>query len=521
MLSRVYSGAIVGLGAKLVEVEVNVSYGLRRFEIVGLPDKAVEESKERVGSALENSGYSSPHHQPERVLVSLAPADLKKEGSLYDLPIALAYLLTVKKIKFNPEQKLFLGELALDGRLRKVKGVLSLAAMAKEKGIKELILPKENVVEAALISFSDEPENPDESEKKKLKIIGVENLTETIAYLQGEKEIPSFKIKIEEFLKKPEFLFDFAYIKGQEIAKRALEISAAGNHNIFFVGPPGVGKTILAKSIPSILPPLSLNEILEVTKIYSVNGLLSKENPVINVRPFRCPHHTASEIALIGGGTPVQAGEITLAHRGVLFLDEFPEFHRDVLESLRQPIEEGKITLLRAKYHLTLPARFMLAAASNPCPCGNFGNSEKMCVCLTSQISNYRRKLSGPLIDRIDLFINVSQVKYEKLVSVDLENCSQKVQARVEFARKIQEERFKKDKFSVNSEMEIPQIKKFCQVDAKSQTFLKNYVDSGKISSRGFYRILKTARTIADLEGKEKISFDCVSEALMYRIKED
>ncbi|MEA3344468.1 MAG: YifB family Mg chelatase-like AAA ATPase [Patescibacteria group bacterium] len=516
MPSKIFSATVNGLDAQIIETEVDVSYGLRCFDIVGLPDKSVQESKERVSSAIKNSGFNSPHKQAQRILVSLAPADLKKEGSLYDLPIALGYLCASKQIKIYSEEKIIIGELALDGKLRPVKGVISLVLAAKEKGWKEIILPQGNAKEASLVSNIEEKEPL----SNKVKIIGVESLKQAIRYLEGREKIHSFETNFANISEKRDNSIDFSWIKGQANAKRAMEVTAAGGHHLMMQGPPGTGKSLLAKALSSILPNLSFRESLEVTKIYSIAGLLSQDKPFINYRPFRSPHHTSSSSALIGGGNPVRAGEITLAHRGILFMDEFPEFHRDVLESLREPLENGVITILRAKESLTFPARFTLVAAANPCPCGYYGNPIKACTCTTSQIAKYRRKLSGPLIDRIDIFANVPQVEFEKLISPNEENSSLAIKNRVEKAREIQKQRFITTKNLVNAEMDIPQIKKYCEIDANSKNTLKHFIDTGELSARGYHRILKTARTIADLNGLENISFDNLTEALSYRTKE-
>ncbi len=503
MPSKIFSAAITGLDAQIIEIEVRTSSGLRKFEIVGLPDKSVQEAKERVGAAIDSSGLVSPHRQNIKVLVSLAPADLKKEGPQYDLPIALGYLMASKDIRIDPQKRVFLGELALDGRLRPIKGAVSFAIACRERGIEEIILPETNASEAGLI--------------KGIRAIGVKTLAQAIAYLENRTQIePAIaKTKDEPIGQDP--LNDLGMVSGQEASKRALQIVAAGGHNLSMWGPPGTGKTLLAKALPTILPPLAFAESLEVTKIYSVCGLLASDSPLVTSRPFRAPHHTSSEAALIGGGNPPKPGEITLAHRGVLFLDEFPEFRRDTLEALRQPIEEGTINVLRAKHALSLPARFMLVLASNPCPCGNFGSPEKRCVCSNSQIQMYRKKLSGPLMDRIDLFINVPAIKYDKLAHADFDekNCSAKIRETICRARTIQQERF--GNTATNAEMGIAQVKKYCAIDKTSEQLLRTAVDSGKMSARGYHRVLKVSRTIADLSGSESIMLPHVSEALAYR----
>jgi len=506
MLSKIFSAALLGLKTQIVEIETETNFGLHSFNIVGLPDKAVQESKERVASALENSGFSSPFSQPIKVLVSLAPADFKKEGAIYDLPIALGFLLAEKKIRFNPKNKIFLGELGLDGKVRPIKGALCFTLTAKEKGFEEIILPKDNLLEAGLV--------------RGIKIIGVETLKETVDYLEGKKEILPHITSFKNFSFGEENLIRLSDIKGQEFAKRALIISAAGGHNVLMIGPSGAGKSLLAKSIISILPPLSFEESLAVTKIYSIIGYLSPQKPFLTQRPFRAPHHTCSETALIGGGNPPRPGEITLAHRGVLFLDELPEFHRDVLESLREPLEDGKITILRARYSLSFPAKFTLIAASNPCPCGFYGSPDRECTCTNSQIRMYQRKLSGPLSDRIDLFINVKKVEFEKLISFQKDVTSM-IREKVLRAQQIQRERYKKEKFLLNSEIPVSKIERYCQIDDKSKSLLKSFVDSGRLSARGYHRVLKVARTIADLQSSEKILFDHVSEALSFRFNLD
>ena len=508
MPSKVFSGAITGLSSQIIEIETEVSYGLKRIDIVGLPDKAVEESKERVRTAIKSTRLIAPLSRPQRILINLAPADIKKEGSLYDLPIALAYLLNTKQISFNSSKSLFIGELSLSGNLRPIKGAFLFALAAQENNFSEIILPKENAKEAALAI----------NKNSQLKVIGVTSLKETIDYLEQKKQILPLKVDLNKFLQDNKFPVDISWIKGQGHAKRALEIAAAGGHNLLMIGPPGGGKSLLAKSLPSILPPLTQEEILEVTKIYSAAGLLSKEKPIITQRPFRAPHHSASKVALVGGGNPVRPGEITLAHRGVLFLDEFPEFRRDALEALRQPLEDGKISLLRVNSRVTFPCQFTLVAAANPTPWGDGLDSPYYS---SSQLARYKRKLSGPLVDRIDLRVELPYVKFEKLIEKNNEKSSEIMREKVKKAREMQKNRFSNTKILLNSQMEVPQIKKYCQIDSQSQAFLKQLVDKKKISTRGYHRVLKVARTIADLDNSEKILYEHLSEAVMYRTKEE
>ncbi|MFA5087027.1 MAG: YifB family Mg chelatase-like AAA ATPase [Candidatus Paceibacterota bacterium] len=506
MCAKVFSSTILGISAQIIEVEVECTNGLRSFNVVGMATKSVDESKERVDFAIKNSNIKSPTEQTKKIIVNLAPAEIKKEGALFDLPIALSYLLATNQTSFNPNDKMIVGELSLDGRLKPIKGALIIASAAKESGFAELLLPKANAAEAALV--------------KGIKIFGFETLKEAISHLEGIKTIGEEPGGVQEkIFKTDENAANIGWVQGQEYAKRALEIAAAGGHNLLMEGPPGTGKTLLAKSFARLLPPLNLSDSLQVTKIYSVSGLLPLDYPLVVDPPFRNPHHTSSEAALLGSGNPPVPGEITLAHKGVLFLDELPEFHRDVLESLRQPLEEGEINILRAKTKIHLPSRFIFLATANPCPCGYYGDPEKTCACSASQIQMYRRKLSGPLMDRIDMFIVVPRINFDKLNAEENKTLEKEVKTRVNFAREIQAGRFKYSKILTNSEMQIPEIKTHCQFDDESKELLKQAVDSGKLSPRGYHRVLKVARTIADLDNSDKILFPHISEALMYRRK--
>ncbi len=503
MLAKVASAAIVGLDAVSIEVEVDIaSQGLPSFTIVGLPDKAVEEARERVRAALKNSGADFP---AKRITVNLAPADLPKEGPSYDLPIAVGILIASGQLKADIKSALFMGELALDGRLRHTNGVLPITLLAREKHIAAIYVPSENAKEAACIAGVD--------------IFPVDNLGILFEHLSLQKPLTAYPYSpIDTENTVQNFDYDMKDIKGQEKAKRALEIAAAGGHNILLKGPPGAGKTLLARTLPSILPKVTFPEVLEMTKIYSISGLLNGDGLMIK-RPFRSPHHSTSHVGLIGGGSFPKPGEVSLAHRGVLFLDELPEFPRPVLEALRQPLEDGTVSISRAQGRFSFPAKCMMIAAQNPCPCGYLGDNSHECTCAPSQIIRYQKKISGPLLDRIDLHLSVPAVKTEKLVTLSAikTESSQEIRERVQKARDIQTKRFQGTTLSSNADMTSRDIRIFCPLDNPSLQTLRLAVDKLHLSARAYYRTIKLAQTIADLENAPAITTQHIAEALQYR----